>query len=160
MLEENAVVVELDGEHAWIETERQTACGSCSVNKGCGTSVISKVLGNKRTRVRALNRAGAIRGDHVVVGVEQQALVRGSLAVYMLPLLGMFLAALLGAALSSAMGWEYSEGWRVLFSIAGLTAGFAALYRFSAKAASNPTYQAVVLRRQESPVHFVPSLKN
>jgi len=160
MLEENAVVVELDGEYAWIETQRKTACGSCSVNKGCGTSVISKVVGNRRTRVRALNQAHAVVGDHVVVGVQQNALVRGSLAVYLLPLLGMFLFALLGAVLSSLQGWEYTEGWRIIFSMIGLALGFIMLYRFSNRVAGNPAYQAVVLRRQESPVRFVPSIKN
>ena len=156
MLEENAVIVEIEGDYAWVETQRKSACGTCSVNKGCGTSVIGKVVGNKRTRVRALNQALAAHGDQVVVGIEQQALVRGSLAIYMLPLFGLFLGALLGAALSAFFVWEYTEGWRVLFSLLGLTFGFFALFRFSQNVADKKAYQAIVLRRIQTPVRFMP----
>lgn len=155
MLEENAVVVDLDGEYAWVETQRQTACGSCSVNKGCGTSVISKVVGNKRNRVRALNRADAREGDSVVVGIQQNALIHGSLAVYIAPLVGMLLGALVGGAFSQYFGVSYSEGASILFSLSGLVVGFIWLKRFNRRHQSSERFQAVVLRVQETPINFV-----
>ena len=50
------------------------------------------MLGNKRSRVRVLNpkAASVVVGDEVIIGINEQALVRGSLVVYTLPLLAMF----------------------------------------------------------------------
>ena len=50
MIAENAQVVGFEGNDIWVETQRKTACGQCAANKGCGTAVLSKVLGNKRSR--------------------------------------------------------------------------------------------------------------
>ena len=90
MIEENGQVVEVQGEFAWVEHERTSTCGSCSVRKGCGTSAIARVLGQRRVRLRVLNRINAAVGDQVVVGIAEQGLLRGSLAVYAMPLLGLF----------------------------------------------------------------------
>ncbi|MDH5299874.1 MAG: SoxR reducing system RseC family protein [Gammaproteobacteria bacterium] len=159
MLEETAVVVDVEGDFAWVQTQRQSACGSCAANKGCGTAVVGKAIGNKLTRVRAINRANAKRGDQVIVGIQPQALVRGSLIVYLLPLLGLLVGALFGGVVFLLLEREYVEGWRVICSLAGLAAGFWGLARFSRRIAENSAYQMIVLRRSESPVHFVPSQK-
>jgi sigma-E factor negative regulatory protein RseC len=146
MIEETAHVVEIEGEFAWVETQRQSSCGSCAANKGCGTATLSKVLGQKRTRVRALNRAGAQAGDSVIVGIREDALVRGSLAVYAVPLLMMILGAFLGQAFGNAQA-NPSEGLTILCGLLGLVAGLWWLRRFARRASSDPRYQPVVLRR-------------
>ena len=56
MIEEQGQIVDVQGEFAWIESERTSTCGSCAVRKGCGTSAIAKVLGQRRVRLRVLNR--------------------------------------------------------------------------------------------------------
>ncbi|MBK9131474.1 MAG: SoxR reducing system RseC family protein [Gammaproteobacteria bacterium] len=58
-----------------------TTCGSCSVQKGCGTSVLAKVLGNRVNRIRVINTIGAKTGEWVVLGLEDGALARSSFAV-------------------------------------------------------------------------------
>ena len=74
MIEEQGEVVEVQGEFAWIESERTTTCGSCAVRKGCGTSAIAKVLGQRRVRLRVLNRIDARVGDRVVIGIAESGL--------------------------------------------------------------------------------------
>lgn len=145
MLEEQAVVVAVEKDYAWVETMRKTACGACSVNKGCGTSVLSKVFGNKRSRIKALNSINAKNGDHVVLGLQSNALVRGSFAIYFAPLIGLFAGGALGSLLVPV--WtEYTDGWSILFSLIGLFAGFVWLKRFSGRVQNDQRYQAVVLR--------------
>lgn len=143
MIEEHAVVVATEGEFAWVETERKSTCGSCAARKGCGTGVLAKVVGRRMTQVVALNRAGAAAGETVVVGIDERSLVRGSLAVYALPLLALFAGALAGEFwLGPAMG----DLGAILGGVGGLLTGLAWLRRFSRRSQTDPRYQPVVLR--------------
>ena len=63
MIEETAIVVKCEGKFAWVEAQRQTTCGNCAASKGCGTSVLAKVVGKKAARMRALNPIEAQLGD-------------------------------------------------------------------------------------------------
>jgi positive regulator of sigma E activity len=103
MIEERAEVVACEGRFAWVQTQRASTCGSCAANKGCGTATLAKVLGQRRTRVRVLNDARAVAGEQVVIGLSEQALVRGALAVYLVPLLGLLGGALFGAHLAGTV---------------------------------------------------------
>lgn len=148
MIEEQGQVVEVQGEFAWIEGERTTTCGSCAVRKGCGTSAIATVLGQRRVRLRVLNRINARVGDHVVIGIAESGLLRGSLAVYAMPLLGLFAGALAGHLLGNMVSAMPSD----LFAIAGALGGFVAalawLKRFSRNKEKDTAYQPVALRQQ------------
>lgn len=143
MIEETAKVVDLDGEYAWVETQRKSACASCAVNKGCGTATIAKVVGQKRTRVRTINQLGAKSGDVVVIGIQEQALVRGSIAVYVIPLLLLLAGGLIGDWLGKGSG---SEGYTILLGLAGLGLGFVWLSYFSRRVSSSASYQPEILR--------------
>ena len=148
MIEERAQVVALNAEGVWVETQRRTACGQCSANKGCGTATLAKVLGNKRSRVRALNpKATSVAvGDEVIIGIDEQALVRGSLAVYTVPLLSLFVFGLLGQLLGTQLLFGDSEWLSIGLSILGLVLGFAWVRRFTGRIASDERYQPVLLR--------------
>ena len=149
MIEEHAQVVELNAEGVWVETQRRTACGQCAANKGCGTATLAKVLGNKRSRVRALNpKATSVAvGDEVIIGINEQALVRGSLAVYTAPLLAMFVFGLLGQVLATQLLFESSEFFTIVFSVFGLLLGFVWVRRFTHRIAADARYQPVLLRQ-------------
>jgi len=148
LIEESGQVVEVQGEFAWIESERTTTCGSCAVRKGCGTSAIAKVLGQRRVRLRVLNPINASVGDNVVIGITESGLVRGSLAVYAAPLLGLFAGALAGQLLGKQLFGMQSD----LLAIAGAISGFIAaliwLKHFSRSTEKDTAYQPVVLRQQ------------
>ena len=148
MIEEHAQVVALNAEGVWVETQRRTACGQCSANKGCGTATLAKVLGNKRSRVRALNpKATSVAvGDEVIIGIDEQALVRGSLAVYTVPLLSLFVFGLLGQLLGTQLLFGDSEWLSIGLSILGLVLGFAWVRRFTGRIANDERYQPVLLR--------------
>lgn len=147
MIEESGQVVEVQGEFAWIESERTTTCGSCAVRKGCGTSAIAKLFGPRRMRLRVLNRIHAHIGDNVVVGISESGLVRGSLAVYAVPLAGLFAGALAGHFVAG----QLLAGGSDLPAAGGALLGFIGallwLRRFSRTSEHDDAYQPVVLRQ-------------
>jgi len=145
VIEENARVVRREGDYAWVETQRKSACGQCSARKGCGTSVLDKVLGRRRSVVRVLNPVDAAPGDEVVIGLGEGAFVRGSLAVYALPLVTLLLGAILGEWLGG------SDALSVLGGLLGLAAGFAWVARFTRRIGDDRRYQPVILRRLPAP---------
>lgn len=94
MIEQNARVVDICGNQLELEAESSSTCGTCGVRSGCGTSVLAKWVGKKFVRFRALNTVNAKIGDQVVVGLSENALITGSLSIYLWPILGMMFFAL------------------------------------------------------------------
>jgi sigma-E factor negative regulatory protein RseC len=150
MLEETAQVVRIKGNEVWVETQRRSSCSSCSAEKGCGTATLSKVLGNRRNVVRVLSAMPLRVGDQVVIGIREQALVRGSLAVYAVPILLLLLGGLIGELGAEQFIWENAEFASVTLGISGLIAGLVWLKRFTRRIRNDPNFQPVVLRRQAS----------
>lgn len=146
MIEESGQVISREGDYAWVETERKSTCSSCAANKGCGTGVISKFYSGRFSRVKALNTVNASVGDRVVLGLAEDALVRGSLAVYGLPLLSLMLMALLGSAVADEVGLQQADGLTAVFGLAGLLFGFYLVRSFSHRIAADTRYQPVILR--------------
>jgi len=153
MIEETATVVKCEGEFAWVEAQRQTTCGNCAANKGCGTSVLAKVVGKKAARMRAINPFEAQVGDTVIVGMNEAALLKGSLAVYLFPLLFMMLFAITGNVVARQMHWQ-AEPVVILFAVAGLLVAGIWLRRFTRRIQYDNVYQPVILRQVPAP--FVP----
>lgn len=146
MIEERAIVVALEGEFAWVETDKERACGQCASHGGCSSLTLAKFFSNRARRVRAVNRIGAATGDQVVVGIDESALVRGSLAVYAVPLLALIAGALVGEAAATALTLN-SELAATGGGIAGLAGGLLWLRHFSGRARTDARYQPVLLRR-------------
>ena len=152
MLTENAFIVGIEDDVAWVETQRKTSCGSCQARKSCGTSVLQKVLGNKRTRLKVNNPSGFVVGDEVVLGLQEDALVKGSLLLYAAPLVAMFGFAFIGILLFGFIGVEFTEGYSILFSLSGLGVGFWYVALSSRKLVNQKDYQARILERVEQAV--------
>lgn len=150
MIEETAKVVKCEGEFAWVEAQRQTTCGSCAANKGCGTSVLAKIVGKKVSRMKAINQARAQEGDTVIVGMKEAALLKGSLAVYMLPLVFMLVFAVTGKVVAAQMEWQI-EPLVILFAVIGLLTAGLWLRGFTHRIQYDKDYQPVVLRRLPTP---------
>jgi sigma-E factor negative regulatory protein RseC len=101
MIEERARVVAIEDDQLLLEAQTSTACNACAARQGCGTSVLSKWVGRKFTRFQAPNTVNAQVGDEVVVGLAEEAMLKGSVLVYLLPLLAMIGFALLADRLIS-----------------------------------------------------------
>jgi sigma-E factor negative regulatory protein RseC len=141
MIEEPGRVVSLEEGAVWVETLRKSTCSSCSANAGCGQGLLDKLaISSPRGTVRALTDLQLAVGDSVVIGLGEDALVRGSLLVYVLPLLGLF---------AGALGAEYLALGEPL-SIAAGVVGFVGAALFvrwrSQQSIADPALQPVVLR--------------
>lgn len=143
MIEESGLVIALDGPHAWVRTERRTACGACAARGGCGVSLLDSLLGRRPNAVRALNRAEAEVGDRVLVGIGGDDLLALALATYLAPTL----ALLAGILAGSALGGDQGDAAGLLGGALGLTLGLLWLRAHGARRARNPETQPVVLRR-------------
>jgi len=121
MIEETAIVVAIEGEQALLQTQRRSACHSCSVKQGCGTSVLAKVVGTRSSQISVDNTLQAQVGDEVLLGIQENALVSGSLLVYALPLVMLLIFAMAAEALAGWLGWQQE-----LFSITAGAVGFIA----------------------------------
>jgi len=147
MIEEQGRVVALEPGAVWVETLRKSTCSSCSANAACGQGLMDRLgVGRQRGYVRALSQMQLAVGDTVIIGVREDLLVRSSLLVYLLPLLGLFAAALL------ANGLGLSESLVILFGLLGLSTTWLMVRWRAARVAENPFLQPVVLRTLLVPV--------
>lgn len=146
MIEEQGRVVGVEDDWAWVQTERKTVCSQCSANKGCGTSVLAKVIGQKTAAIAVIKTLPVKIGDEVIIGIEENSLVKGSLLIYALPLILFIAFGLLGEVVSAQVLLSNTDVLTVVFALFGLAAGFLWLKRVSAHIRLDPNYQPKLLR--------------
>ena len=146
MIEEKAIVVSVEDEVAWIETQRKSTCGQCAAKKGCGTAILSNVLGKKRNQLPVAKTLPVKVGDEVVIGIEESALVKGSLAVYAVPLIFLIFFGLLGEVVARQILSTSTDGITVLGAILGFLIGTWWMRLFASQARNDNRYQPKMLR--------------
>ena len=146
MIEEQAQVVEIRGNQLVLQAQTQSACGSCAASKGCGTSVLSKVVGRKFTRFQAENNIDAEVGDTVVVGISEDALLKGSVVMYIIPIMGMLGFALVADYYLDALV-EYRDLAIAASGIIGLVFGSLLSKWYFQRQSSVQRFAPVVLRK-------------
>lgn len=143
MLEERARVLRVGTDRVWVEANRQLGCAKCEAGEGCGGGMLSRLV---RRRESCLEVQGDVRGlkpgDAIVVGFDEQALLKSSIMAYLFPVMGMFAGALLAEFLLDAHDLVVAAA-----GIAGLMAGFFAFSYFSEIKRKSRQYQPRVLRR-------------
>jgi len=121
MLYESGRVVAMDADGLWVETIRQSTCGACAAQKGCGHSLINSISDGQRSYLRVLpGRCGVSDcslDDQVRFSIPEEVILRGSLVVYVLPLVCMLLGAVLAV--------NYGQGGQDILAALGASAGFA-----------------------------------
>ncbi len=108
MIEERAVILSLEtpptqvNSIATLEIERKTACGLCGQTRGCGNSIWGKLFAHKSSAFKANNSINAAVGQSVIVGINEQAVLKSALLLYTLPLGTMLLSAMLATQLQDS----------------------------------------------------------
>jgi sigma-E factor negative regulatory protein RseC len=125
MLEEHAIVLSINpNSHnlsdsiAVLEIQRKTACGLCGKTRGCGNSIWGKLFAHQSTSFKAQNPIKAEVGDSVVVGINERALLKSALLLYIAPLVTMMIGAILMNVLM------HNNAGSMLGSLIGLIIGF------------------------------------
>lgn len=141
MIEEQGRVVAVEPGVVWVETLRKSTCSACSANAACGQGLMERLgVGRQRGYVRALSSLNLAVGDAVVIGVREELLVRSSLLVYLLPLLGLLAAAVAADSLG------FSEPWVIFSGLCGLFLSWLLVRWRACRVADDPLLQPVVLR--------------
>jgi sigma-E factor negative regulatory protein RseC len=158
MIEETGTVVACAGSFARVATQRRSACGGCVAQGACGTSLLERALGRAPVQVHALNQVRAVVGDRVVVGVSEQGLLAGAVALYLVPLLGLIGGLVLGASVAQILmaGAVLSRVDPDLLALAGAAIGFSLalswLRGYSASLRESEGRQPVILRVLDDPL--------
>ncbi len=140
MIETRARVIETGNGVAMVEAERQAGCGHCDTEKGCGKSAMSKLFCSNPRRFEVIDPVGTKVGDEVRIGVRDGALLKGSLAVYGVPMLALLAGALAGNAYGG-------DGAAVLGGAVGLVLGFLWARHYSSINRGNPRFQPYILEK-------------
>ena len=123
MIEEQGLVIAVEAGTVVVQTQRASTCGSCASKQDCGTSVLAKGMGKGVTNLRIVTDQDVKVGDRVTLAIEESALLKGSLFIYLLPLVALILGALLGEYCSNLLS-IHNELLSVLFGVAGLVGSF------------------------------------
>ena len=90
MLKETGRVISIKEDSLLVETIKSSTCGSCVAKKGCGQTLLQKI-GAKPTYLRVPLGYNAKRlykvDDSVTIGIPNDIIVKGSLFLYLLPLI-------------------------------------------------------------------------
>ncbi len=100
LTEKTAVVTSIDGDFVLLKSNDNDSCGSCSANSSCGSV---KLLNRTAAGFRIHNSLGLKKGDAVVIALATEKLLLGTVLVYLIPLLFLFLFAIVGKLLSGEM---------------------------------------------------------
>lgn len=130
MSEELATVVAIEGDHAWVECERRSACSGCQQQSNCGTGTVAKAFPLKAPRLRVRLTAEVRVGQQVRLGIPQESLLRGAALVYVLPLFCLLAGALLGQLWLAPL-LSGGEGITILSCLLGGVLGFLLVRYFS-----------------------------
>ena len=153
MIEESVEVIAIEENVLMLQAQRKSSCQSCSVQKGCGTSVLSQWLGNKLSNFKVETTFNAKICDHLFVGIYEKFLLKGSFAIYFMPLITLFLSALLADWLLPEV--VYRDLWVSAAGILGLFVGMK-LCRSLLMRQPGSTLRPVILRKNIEHVKLAP----
>jgi len=146
MIEQTATVVSVESGYAWILPQQQAGgCGACASKTSCSSTPSFSFMRKEPQKMRVLNPSYARPGDTVVVGMQGEALVIYSLLAYMLPLLGMLIAAVLGREIFAFFNVVNELG-TVFSGLLGLLGGLRLANALSSRSLKSSDFQPVILR--------------
>jgi sigma-E factor negative regulatory protein RseC len=145
MLTETGRVVGIGADGLWVQTVRRGTCGGCAAQRGCGHGLLYRSADGKRGRIRVLPGDGSVEhcriDDHVLIGIPEEVIVRGSFIAYVVPLLAM-LAGALATAYSLPGNGDLSAA---VGAIGGLALGFVLTRWHSTRHHGDTEFQPVLL---------------
>ena len=140
MLTENAQVIEVAGVRTLVKTQRSEACHSCSAKGAC-----SAMGGSKDMTVEVMNPIGARAGDRVELALPEGSFLKASVVIYLIPLGGFGLGAVLGQILGPRWGWS-ADGLSGILSMVGLALAIVLVTWFNRRLSIRDAYIPKIVR--------------
>jgi sigma-E factor negative regulatory protein RseC len=147
MIEKPGVVIQVEDQFALVQTLSDSSCQHCVNHQGCGMANLTSMLRPKYGTVKVVNQLAAQVGDQVIIGLEENALLKTSLVFYLLPLLGLFSGAIGYEWVVVMMQWPELEILTVIASLLGLWMGLLQAQRINAKINKDTRYYPVILKK-------------
>ena len=119
MIEVQGLVIAVEDNAVVVQTQRVSTCGSCASKQGCGTAALAKGMGKGVTEIRIVTDLDVKVGDRVTLAIEESALLKGSLFIYLFPLMAMILGSLVGDYYSNRLAIN-NELLSIFCGLAGL----------------------------------------
>ena len=148
MLTESARVVAVEDSAVWVETLRQSSCGSCAARSGCGHGMLNTARagvskGLLKAALPADRKMVVSLHDTVEISMPEQGFLRAAGLLYAMPLLVMLVAAGLADQLWGSSGLTQAAiDFRVTVAAAtGLSAGLLLLKVLSRRMSADPELQ-------------------
>lgn len=113
LAQEAAIVSYIKGEFAYLKTQASSTCGNCSSKSSC--SSFSLFNFTPKANLKVTNTLGLKEGDQVIVGLAPEKLIVGTVLMYILPLLSLFVFAAIGKTL-------VGEGASIIAGLGGFVA--------------------------------------
>ncbi|ARV73534.1 SoxR reducing system RseC family protein [Vibrio campbellii] len=134
-----------------LSCEQQTSCSSCSSQKSCGTGVVTKAIGNKTLSWHLRTPKSVKVGQVVEIGFPESSLIKSAMAVYLLPLFGLILGAVIGNFLLAPLT-AGGEGITILSSVLFAAGGMWLAKRVSRPLEDESKRQVTLIRVLGEPI--------
>ena len=96
MIEEKATVVAIDNDNVTVTSLIKSACGGCQQVDNCGSGQVAKAFPQKKLTLTIKSPLALALGDHVILGLNESALLQSAWQVYLWPLLGLIISSWFG----------------------------------------------------------------
>ncbi|TLU59909.1 transcriptional regulator [Thalassotalea litorea] len=123
MIEETARVTRVEGNQVDVESVVKSGCSSCQQVDTCGSGQIAKGLGVRYMKLTLTTSLELKPGDEVVIALPQNHLLSAAMQVYLLPLIGLIIAAAIGQFLL-VQQWQLHELSALSVGVFGGIGGF------------------------------------
>lgn len=90
-------VTAIEGNSIQISTELKSGCSGCVQRSTCGAGILSRAFPNRRGHFNITSSENFVVGQTLELELEQSALTRYALALYVIPLLALLAGAGLGS---------------------------------------------------------------
>lgn len=141
MMQETGVVTTLQEKgFALVRATTGDFCESCKCQGACHT-----LGGGTERKITAINRAGAMEGDQVLISIGSGSFLKASLVVYLLPILALLAGSFIGHKYSAQIWFAGNpETVSVLTGLFCFGASFMVIRLFNSRFTQNQKYYPVI----------------
>ncbi|WP_236171916.1 SoxR reducing system RseC family protein [Pseudomonas pseudonitroreducens] len=146
MIQERGRVIAIESGAVQVETLRRSTCSGCSANAACGHGLGERLgllqrRGRVTTSIPWSPASSSLKpGDEILLGMDEELLLKSALLFYLSPLIGLFALALLAAR------FDLGEPLIIVAGLAGFLLTWLLVRHYARRHTDDPAMQPVVLR--------------
>ena len=123
MIEERVVVSKKEYGQVWVRTLPIASCGDCQQKSACSTPLVEKFLQKREILVET--ELALELGDQVVVAINEGDFLKGSVVLYLMPVVALLIGAGMGEVIAP---YFVSVSVDVVVGITGIVSFFLSLF--------------------------------